>query len=117
MKKKGGLVFGREVTFDEAFPEIENVEARVEGFRPEWKLYFNKKRSNPPGEYVKCHNPLCQGEGFWIGGILRDMISKREAQRMGTTPCGGRERLSRGHFRPCLNSFKYEIMIEYKSSA
>jgi hypothetical protein len=117
MKKKGGLVFGREAPFDEAFPEIENVEARIEEFNSNWKSYFNKKRSNPPSEHVECHNPLCQSGGFYIGEILRDMVLKRETHRKGTTMCAGRERMARRYFRPCSNNFKYEIMIEYKSSA
>ncbi|SRR4030042_2765009 len=115
MKKKGGLVFGRLTTFDEAFPEIESVEVWVEQFNSNWKSYFSKERSNPPGEEVGCHNPLCHNGGFYVGGILRDMVLKRETWRKETSLCAGRERMSRGHFRPCLNSFKYEIKITYRA--
>ena len=60
-------------------------------------------------------NPMCYKGGFNLGNITRDMIYKKETERVGSSECQGNEghHKSRDIRSKCLNSFSYKIQIEY----
>lgn len=114
--------FGRKSTFAEAFPEIESlrVEVTEAGDGTGWmspgpRVYTE----TTAGEFVNCSNPVCFNGGFRLGHILRDMVRSRKTEHTGTAICQGNEGSRKGRriYRKCLNSFKYEIAVEYRENS
>ncbi len=42
-------------------------------------------------ERIPCHNPRCEGGGFSLGDLLRDLIHSRQSDFIGTSFCTGQE--------------------------
>lgn len=110
------FVFGTKTKFEKAFPEIENITIEV----IETGLYINDSRishynKTNTSEYVNCTNPMCYKGGFNLCNIIRDMIFKKDTERVGSAECQGNEghHKSRDIRSKCLNSFSYKIQIEY----
>ena len=109
------LLLGRKVTFAEAFPEVANMTVQVtetiagSGGTPQ------RFGIGSVGEYVDCTNPLCYNGGFRIGGVIRDMVSKRETSREGSDLCQGYEGSPKGrkNYGPCDRYFKWVISLQY----
>jgi len=116
--QKTEYVFSQKASFEEAFPEIEDVSVEVEesgqgvhkGFN---KLTYKKKYI---GEYINCSNPLCYNGGFSIGGILREMIRNNKVDLETTESCQGYEGSPKGRrrYKPCWNFFKVKVHIKYR---
>lgn len=111
--------FGPKTTFENAFPEIKDINIEV----IENGLYMNNTRishysKTNISEFVNCTNPMCYNGGFRIGGIIRDMVYKKETERDGSADCQGNEgrQKSRDIRSKCLNSFSYKIQIEYNGN-
>ena len=72
-------------------------------------------------EYLTpCDNSTCQGGGFPIHEIVRDMITKKESRReVPTIICAGNEKMGRSQFRRCLHHagpVQFEVEYEAPSS-
>ena len=117
--KQTEYLFSKKVSFEEAFPEIEDltveVEERGKGVR-EWdrKRTYGKKYL---GEYIDCSNSICYNGGFSIGSILREMVKKKKTTEEGSVSCQGYEGSPKGRirYRSCINFFNYNISIKYKN--
>jgi hypothetical protein len=118
---ESNLVFGRKVTFDEAFPQIEDLKVEViesgHGIIGQSRKSFYRKQYFP-GEYINCSNPLCYNGGFSIGSILREMVSNKQTELETTESCQGYEGSPKGRrkYKGCLNFFKIKISIKYKEN-
>ena len=124
--REAKFLFSRKASFDEAFPEIENVVIEVEergdgvnhwGFCGSRRVY---KNPHLPGEYIDCSNPLCYNGGVRVGSIIHEMVKERSTGRVGSTSfCQGYEGSPKGRrrYRKCTNSFKVIISITYKEKA
>ncbi len=116
-KKTTGRVFGRPTTFEDKWPTIENLKMRVteKGYKEkgqgEQERVFTEKEF--PGDFLKCHNPLCKDGEVDIGGIVSDMVAKTEEHKEGTLHCSGQE-ISGTYRSTCPNSFGYEVEVKYK---
>lgn len=115
------LVFGNKVTFNEAFPEIEDLRVEVEqlgnGVTELNRIQvYNKEYF--PGEFIDCKNPLCYNGGFSIGYILRDMVRKGETEFETSIICQGYEGSPKGRrkYGECMNLFKIKVSIQYKET-
>jgi len=112
-------MFSKKVSFNEAFPEIEELKAVVvesgEGVR-DW----NRERyySKGTGEYINCSNYLCYNGGFSIGNILREMVRTGETHTKKSQICQGYEGSPKGRrkYRDCMNFFTITIDITYKKT-
>jgi hypothetical protein len=112
---------GEKVTFEKAFPTIEDVQVQVEeegylyGFR---QGKSTPKRYSPPnmGEYIDCSNPLCYKGGFSIGSILREMAKEKKTDLETSRTCQGYEGSPKGRrkYRECINHFDIKVHIKYK---
>jgi len=115
--EEANFVLDARAEFQVAFPKVEKCLVAVEESGrgiSEWEKGRPRGHQNP-GEYIDCHNPLCNG-GFQVGPIIREMVQGRETTRRGTAYCFGQEVSPKGrriHGR-CGNSFQYEITITYK---
>jgi hypothetical protein len=115
--EEGHLVFDPRATFEAEFPEVEACLVAVEetghGIHA-WEKGHPRGHRNP-GEYIDCHNPLCNG-GFQIGSIIRDMVRNRETTKEGVAHCIGHETSTKGRrvYGRCKNSFQYKVTITYK---
>jgi hypothetical protein len=111
------LVLGQKAEFGVAFPEVESclvtVEESGQGIQA-WEKGHPRGHRNP-GEYIDCHNPLCNG-GFLIGSIIRDMVRNRETGKEDVAYCFGHETSPKGRrvYGRCKNSFQYKVTITYK---
>ena len=116
------FLFAKKVSFDEAFPEIENITVEVEerqsGFphsasSPSRRIY---EKSNFPGEYVNCGNLRCYNGGISVGSIIREMVDKCVTKQEVSRICQGYEGSPKGRrrYRSCLNSFKVKVSIGYR---
>ena len=80
------------VQFEAAFPQVEKCLVTVEESGrgiSEWEKGCPSGQQNP-GEYIDCHNPLCNG-GFQVGPIIREMVRDQQTTRHGTAFCIGQE--------------------------
>jgi len=117
--RETNFVFAKKSSFDEAFPEIEEltveVEASGQGIK-DWNQKSVYHKENFPGEYIDCHNPLCYNGGFSIGSILRGMVSKKQTKLKTFEVCRGYEGSPKGRikYRDCVNSFEIKVTIKYK---
>jgi hypothetical protein len=69
-------------------------------------------------ERIDCSNPLCEGGGFTLGEVLRDMVRNRQADFIGTNFCTGQEK---PHpevpepLRSCRNRFEVEATLRFRN--
>jgi len=115
------FVFGDKVSFEKAFPMIEDVQVEVEedGYGPGSRQgIFGPYRYSPPhmGEYINCSNPICYNGGFRIGEILRQMIREKQTDLETSKTCQGYEGSPQGRrkYRECINHFEIKVHIKYK---
>jgi hypothetical protein len=116
--EKSEYVFFQKASFEDVFPQIEELSVEVEengkgvktGFN---KLIYTKKYI---GEYINCRNPLCYNGGFSIGEILREMVKNKKVDLATTRSCQGYEGSPKGRqrYKPCWNSFTIKVHIKYK---
>lgn len=117
--RETNFIFGKKGSFDEAFPEIEDLTIEVEksgnGVK-EWnhKSFYNKQ--NFPGEYIDCNNSLCYNGGLAIASILREMVRNKQPELETSKTCIGDEGSPKGGkiYRKCMNSFNIKVTIKYK---
>ena len=123
--RESEFVFSRKVSFDEAFPEIEDVVIEVTekgtGVRhrgPDDPKHIYRK-PHLPGEYVDCSNSLCYNGGVSVGSIIRDMVREHATERETSEVCRGYEGSPKGRrkYRKCMNFFQVKIGITYKEQA
>jgi len=67
-------------------------------------------------EYVECNNPACFNGGFSLGEVLREMVSGRQEEFIGTSFCTGQtgdpEEL--GPHPSCPTRFEVEATIRFR---
>ena len=111
------FVFATKTTFEKAFPEIKDISVEVkETGRGTYNGSRTSHYSNSNiGEYVNRSNSMCYNGGFRLGGIIREMVYKKETVREGSAMCQGNEGSPKGRkiYRKCWNDFSYKIQIEY----
>jgi len=109
--------FGRKVSFDEEFPQIEDVVVEVtesgHGVRRGSKKIHRKQRLR---EHINCNNPICHGGGFSIGAILREMVRSQQTELETTETCQGYEGSPKGRreYGECPNFFEIKVSVKYK---
>lgn len=122
------FIFSNELSFRDAYPEIEDLcitvtetEGKVKVVFDKSKLRLQNKRvyGTNVGEYIECHSPFCINGGFSIREILRAMVRIREHSKQGTILCRGSEGTMNGSRRylPCNHSFQFKIAVKYKDEA
>lgn len=112
-------VIGKKVSFEEAFPEIGELNVKVTeiGRGTDYKEHtINYSKADFPGQFIDCSNPLCYGGGFSIGRIIRNMVDNRETELETTEHCKGYEGSPKGRrkYRECTDIFKVKVNIDYK---
>jgi len=68
-------------------------------------------------ERVRCHNPLCQGGGFSLGDLLRDLVGSRQEEFVGTSFCAGQEQRHPEveEFRSCRTRYEVQATLRFRS--
>lgn len=117
--REANFVFGKKVSFAEAFPQIDNLVIEVEERGHDIWKGGNKKTYGIdylPGEYINCSNPLCYNGGFSIGEILRDMVNNKKTEMETSEICQGYEGSPKGRriYRRCHNLFRIKVSMSFK---
>ena len=115
------LIARKTSSFSEAFPDVEDVEVEIteEGRLSEWTTDRTRTttytKTDFPGEYVDCSNPLCHGGGVRIAQLVRNMGYGRQQELEEARLCRGQEGSPKGRrvYGPCDNYFKVKIKISY----
>lgn len=117
---KGYLFRGEPVSFEEAFPDIEEI--KIEGTEGDLgsggmsggKFSLNKENIN---HLPSCSNPLCKDKGYGVkfGDFISEMYKNKETSKEGIISCGGYESMGRGQTRGCCNQMNIKVKIKYKS--
>lgn len=120
--RESNFVFAKKVSFDEAFPEIEDLTVEVEESGhgiSDWNRKSTYRKKYFPGEYIDCSNPLCYNGGFSIGSILSEMIRNKQTELETSKLCQGNEGSPKGRriYRKCINFFKIKVSIKYKKES
>ncbi len=107
---------GEKVTFEEAFPDIEELMVEVRERYGEFigpKHRFSKKNVKPK---MECSNPNCYQSGLDIQSILRELVSVRETDYGSTELCHPLDTEKKGGsgFKRCNHFFEIVVHIEYK---
>ena len=111
------FVFGSKITFEEAFPSIDDLKVIVtEAGKTKSRSPETRKYTKPIGEYIDCTNPLCNGGGFSIANIIKGMVKDKETHCETTEVCKGSEGSPKGVkiYGPCMNSFQVKVEVKYK---
>ena len=110
---KGYLFRGKSVSFEEAFPDIEEI--KIEGtegdIAQKHNILLNKDNWG-----ISCSNSLCKDKGYSVklGDFISEMYRNQETSKEGIISCGGYESMGRGKTRRCLNHLKVKVEIKYK---
>lgn len=112
-------LFGKKVSFAEAFPTVESATVRVTPTRSYQSDHEHVLGIGHIGEYFDCINPICYGGGFSIGAILRQMVHDGETHKQGSKLCKGYEGSPKGRrkYRKCMESFRYSVELTFKSES
>ena len=111
---------GNPVSFEEAFPNIEEIKIEGtegslgSGFSSGGKRVLNKKNL---GGLEPCSNSVCEKGGYQLGDFISEMYHKKKTSKEDTIMCKGHENMGRDQSRECLNGFSVKIEIKYKSPA
>ena len=114
------FAFSKKVSFEKAFPEIDDFTIEVSESKD--AIWGEKGRTrkftkdNQPSEYFDCSNPACYSGGVSLGEILRQMVSNKTTEETVTQKCKGYEGSPKGHrrYRSCMHSFTVEVTLKYK---
>ena len=105
-------------SFEEAFPDIEEISIKAEEMFYEKETYYlrNDPVSLRLGEHIPyCSNRLCHDGGFSLGPVLRKMYRNKETEHEELLRCTGHEHFgSRWKVRPCINRFTIKVAIKYR---
>lgn len=108
---------GKPTTFEEAFPEIEEIEIRgTEGsLGSADKIEFSLNKDNI-NHFPSCSNRLCKNGGYLykFNNLIAEMYHKKETSKEKLIVCKGHENMGRGQTRTCCNSINLKIKIKYK---
>jgi hypothetical protein len=119
---RGGYVFAKTTTFEEAFPMIASLtivlEVRREGFTQPDPQTWRFTLENPPDEYIRCpRSPKdCKQGGWPLVALLCEMVAQKQTSRQAGGRCHGAEPMGRWDSRPCKAYFKADISITYKEN-
>lgn len=137
VNRKYQPLFGKRISFKEAFPSITEILIEVfefEGYlRPEDDTYKKNPNlirysTNPryqffdednfPGEYINCSETLCYNGGFNIAKIIRNMLSENLNFKEGDASCQGYLGSPKGRkkYKYCTHEFEYRIKIIFKNN-
>lgn len=109
-------LFGDLSTFDEVFPELEDV---IIEYTESGRFYSKSPRVHSvrsSGDLIHCSNTLCRQGGFEMVSDIHGMIRDNVSERGGYKICAGSEgspKLQRV-YRPCSNAINYKIKLVYK---
>jgi len=106
---------GEMKTFEERFPDIEDLKIEVETLRmvgggKKWIL-----GKEDIGIYIPCGNSMCEGHGFNIHNFISTMTFKNETFKEDTLKCDGYEKMGGKDRRNCINYLKVKAEVKYKS--
>jgi len=106
---------GRKVSFAQAYPNIEKLTIEVKEYKDFWKKndgfypYTTVLTEKSFSEFVDCHSTSCDGGGFNINKILREIVEKGETSSEDSADCIGHIKIQR-----CMHNFDYSIKATYK---
>jgi hypothetical protein len=120
--QKSNFIFAEKGSFDEAFPEIDNLTVEVEESGhgiSDCDRRSTYKKQYFPGEYIDCSNPLCYNGGFSMGSILREMVKNKQTELETSKLCQGNEGSPKGRkiYKKCMNFFKIKVSVCYKEES
>jgi hypothetical protein len=111
-------VFVGSQSFEDAFPEVENVTLTVTEDKTNKGSHATRSFSKEtlPGDRVPCPDDKCQNGGYDVSSKLCEMIRSREERKKLLVMCRGSEgsprtRTSQG----CRNCAEIEVHVVYKS--
>ena len=127
-------LFSSKLSFNEVFPEIEDIFIEVKEFESsvrktesdrDWEKAMGSYSSYPrvhrysknhlPRENINCSNALCFNGGLSIGSLVRAMIGKKGTFKEGKEHCQGYEGSPKGKrkYGDCSHQFEYKVAIKY----
>ena len=115
--RDANYMFTTKVSFEEAFPEIEDLKVFVKEYCHGARGGINTRSyGKEVGEFVDCSNPLCYNGGFSLGKIIRNMAGRKETHKEESVMCQGYEGSPKGRrkYRKCINAFEIVVDIVYK---
>jgi len=114
---KGYYFRGESISFEEAFPEIEDIKVEGtegdlgSGFVSGKKVNLNKENIGEIG----CSSFVCEEGEYALGDFISEMYNKKETFKEKIIMCKGHEKMGSGNpTRRCLNGLNIKVKIKYK---
>ena len=87
----------------------------VEKGRRAWPTPYRLRHKDTIREFVVCHNPLCQGGGFSLGDVIRELVHSRQEDFIGTNFCIGQEEIV-GGTQSCRTRFEITAHLRFRNT-
>ena len=120
-KSKPVPFLSNNVSFSEAYPDIEEFEMWIEVKDLTGKVrgthHFSKGSENPPA-HVDCGNPQCREGGWNISEIINPLYHDKVHEKEDSLACRGYEKIgfAKNATRSCCTIARYKVKIKYKQS-
>jgi hypothetical protein len=117
--EKSSYVFGREMSFEKAFPNLEDIIVEYKQYKflspaASGEDLPRRHSIRRDGGQIVCDNPACSNGGFRIDSVINDSDAE---DKTGTMSCSGHEKMGQGQKRSCLSQIKYRIRLVPKAEA
>jgi len=107
---------GKSVSFEEAFPEIEEI--KIEATEGSLGSGFSERKivlsSENLSEIEPCSNRTCEKGGYDLGDFISTIVYKKDTSKSGVISCSGYEKMGVKDKRKCLNGLSVKVEIRYK---
>lgn len=114
---ESNFLFGGKTTFQNAFPQIENIKVTVIEKTGHGQIRRRQYDKTNTGEYSDCTNPICVSGGVSMGDLIRKMVREKKTEGEKSSMCKGYEGSPKGkkNYGPCRHRFKVSALVEYKA--
>ncbi len=110
---RSNRVFGYQTTFEQAYPDLEDVIVEYKQYMMgspagQGKDLPERHSIRNSGGVIPCDNSLCNNGGFEVDLRIPEVLSSSD-DKPKSMKCSGHEKMGRGQTRSCLSFISYKL--------